>query len=312
MADQPRDNYEIEPDSGIAPQEDLPKPRQVGIPRPEYIEPLNVEEPHEEPRRAPGDQAHRAASDQSRRAQTDESRKSSVKDLDVCPSCGATMRGADNLVCIRCGFDLKTMRHVQTKTGEIDAAEAAAQQASGELQPLIKRGNGDLWLPTILAAVAGIILLIGYLAGARALFPNVIATNEAGQQLINVTAGMRLNAILKTLILIGMIGACGMGALAFTAYLNGMRLARNWDDLKLGVIRMLAIVVTMRLAAFIALPNRALEWTAETIVQLAIFAGLSIALFRIKPGDSPILTGAAVILFVMFWLAAYVVVWATW
>ena len=297
MADQPRDNYEIEPDSEIGSESDLPKPRQVGIPRAEHVQPLDVEDD----------------SDQPRRASSDQSKKSSVKDLDVCPSCGATMRGADNLVCIRCGFDLKTMRHVQTKTGEIDAAEVAAQQASGggELQPLIKRGNGDLWLPTILAAVAGIVLLIGYLAGARALFPNVIATNEAGQ-IVSISAGMRFNAILKTLILIGMIGACGMGALAFTAYLNGMRLARNWDDLKLGAIRMLATVVVMRLAAFITLPNRALEWTAEAFVQLAIFAGLSIALFRLKPADAPIMTGAAVILFVMLWLAAYVVVWATW
>lgn len=310
MADQPRDNYEIEPDSEISPKPDLPKPRQVGIPRAEYVEPLKVEDTSDESARNAGERPTRAGTDSPRRGPVDESRTASVRDLDVCPSCGATMRGIDNLVCIRCGFDLKTMRHVQTKTGEIDAAEIAAQQS--ELQPLIKRGNGDLWLPTILAALAGIVLLIGYLAGARALFPNAVTTNETGQAMINVTAGMRFNAILKTLIIIGMIGACGIGALAFTAYLNGMRLARNWDDLKLGAIRMLAIVVTMRLTSFIALPNRALEWTAEAIVQLAIFAGLSLALFRLKPGDAPIMTGAAVILFVMLWLAGQLVVWATW
>lgn len=217
------------------------------------------------------------------------------------------MRGSEDLVCIRCGFDLKTMKKVSTVTGAVEVSDAPA---GDELEPIIKPGNGEYWLPTILAAISGLLLLIGYLAGASSLFPNLVAATEEGKPLI-ISAGQRIQAILQLIVVISMLTACGLGALAFTAYLNGMRLCKNWDHLQLGAVRMLAIAVTMRLAAFIALP-RPFEWMAEVVLQLAVFAGLSIALFRLKPKDAPIFTGAMAMLFMVMWLFAWVIVWGTW
>lgn len=289
MPDKPDDDYDVdEAAEHPAAHGDGSTSRQPlgrGIPRPEEVEPLKVEGEDDEPPRT-----------------------QSVRDLDVCPSCGGSMRGGDNLVCIRCGFDLKTNKKVQTVTG---AVEVGDEPATGELEPIIKPGNGDLWLPAILAAISGVILLIGYLAGAPALYPHLVADAALKEQALVISAGQRLQAVLQLIVLVGMLKACGLGALTFTAYMNGMRLCRNWDHLKLGAMRMGAIAVTMRLAAFIALPQM-IERLTEAVVQLAVFTGLSIALFGLKPKDAPILTGAMAILFVLLWLSAWVIVWGTW
>ncbi len=285
---QPPENYPIE--STPPSPDDSAQPRMAGqgIPRPSDVEPLAVEPI--------------AGTDPA-------SGRSSVKTLDVCPNCGASMRGTDQLVCIRCGFDLKTMRAVETKVGEIDAAEV--QAAAEATQPLIRPGNGDFWLPTVLACAGGLMLLVGYFAKLPGLFPIAAAKAAADKQAVVITFLDSVQGVLRAAVLVGVFTACGMGALMFLASMLGRKTGKTVDDLKLGAMRLLSMVLITRLVTIISLPPAGLEWIVETIVQLIVFWGLSISLFRLKPRDAATFTGAAVLMIIVIWAAAWSVIWAT-
>ena len=65
-----------------------------------------------------------------------------VKTLDVCPNCGANLPSSDSLVCLRCGFNLKTLQVMATETGE--AAAAGGEIAAVEGVDLLFIGPFDL------------------------------------------------------------------------------------------------------------------------------------------------------------------------
>jgi hypothetical protein len=295
MTSEKPDHYDVEPhkpaggSGGLSP--DFPADMQQSG----ELKPLPVE-PASTPARA-RPVANRVA--ESRPIALD---RPAVKDLDVCPNCGASMRGTDTLVCLRCGFDLKTMKVVKTVTGEV-APESEAEQEKGP--PLVEPGMGDLWLPGAMAVISGALLMICYLAGAHGLFPSTAEGTPA-----DIGPALRFQYLLRFIIFSAMGAACGLGALAFLANMLGMRLVEHISDLKLAAVRMLGIVVTARLAALIDFPSQTLEWITEIVIQIAAFAGLSIVLFRLNPRDALTLAGAAVILFVLLWLGAYMVVWS--
>lgn len=231
----------------------------------------------------------------------------SVTDLDVCPSCGAPMRGPDTLVCTRCGFNLKTMKLVRTMTGvtEVSAATAAPGFGSAgiddeEQLPVISRpGRGDQWLPLGIAGLCGLILLIGYLAGVPGLFP--------GRSDADITFGLRVENLFRFIVMTGMWAGCGMAGLFVVAHLLGMKVG----DWPLAAMRMLAIAAVMQLIRLIGFSMVWLEHAVEIILQLGALAGLSLALFHLKPKEIPTLVGSAVALFLLLWLGSAAVVWAT-
>ena len=217
------------------------------------------------------------------------------------------MRGADTLVCLRCGFDLKTMRIIKTATGETAAPAEHDEELS---RPLVEPGMGDLWLPGGLAGICGLFLLIGYLAGARGLFPQIEAAIAAGQQ-SEIKIGDRFNGILQLIVLLGMWTACGLAGLIFLANMLGKRTVKDLSDFKLAAVRMLGIVTAAHFVAFINFSSAPVEFVVEAILHLAIFAGLSMLLFRLKPRDGLTLTGAALVAFFALWVCAIAIHWAT-
>lgn len=229
----------------------------------------------------------------------------SVKELDICPNCGASMRGEDALVCLRCGFDLKTMRVMKTETGEAVVPDAEKPE------PLVKPGMGDLWMPGIIAALCGGFIAICYLAGVRGLFPAIDAAILEQQRGPEIGIGDRFQGLLRFVVLVSMWTVCGLGALAFLARLLSVPLVARLSDLKLAAMRMLAIVAAARMAALINFDSTTFEWIVEAALQLAIFIGLSIVLFRLNPRDGATLGSSALILFMLLWGAANAVVWAT-
>src|SRR5262245_21124318 len=181
MAEENPEHYGVEPPETPEPPqcEQAAPARRVGVPRSGEAKPLPLED----------QPAERSA------MRDDSGRPSSPKELDICPNCGASMRGAETLVCLRCGFDLKTMRVIQTATGE--SAIPTAEEDEELRRPLVEPGMGDLYLPGIMAGLSGLLLLIGFLAGARGLFPQLEAEIASGAHGADITIGDRLQGILQ-------------------------------------------------------------------------------------------------------------------
>ena len=208
-------------------------------------------------------------------------RGSTVKALDVCPSCGADMPGSLSLVCVRCGFNLKTLKTESTATDE--TAPPDEEAITEEAEPLSSPGRGGLRLPGFMAAGAGCVLAVGYLAGASALY---LAEEVPG-------AGGRFAAVWGELVMVGAMTGCGVAALALVARYS---LQAAFGDVKLAALRVLGAVVSVRLLAFLSLPLRSLELPLEAAAIAAAYTGLLIYFFVLGVRD------AAVAMFVTFML----------
>jgi hypothetical protein len=226
---------------------------------------------------------------------------SGVQALDVCPNCGSPMRGRDTLVCMRCGFDLKAMKVIETETGQTTEEEEEERR-----EPLVEEGAGDPWLPAALAIAAAVVLLIGYLAGAAGLFPQVRSALEEGA-LFSASWDARWGGAARFPLLIALWTMCGFGSLVAAAWLFG----RPFGNVGLGALRMLAIIAIARCVGFLSFPWRLVEFTAEAIAAAAAFFILSMLLFRLKPRDAATVLVVTIVLFLALYVIARIVTWVT-
>jgi len=201
-----------------------------------------------------------------------------IHSLDICPNCGKSMGSTRNLICVHCGFDLKTMKVIQTAKGEV-TVEEVEQTATERWQatPICPPGLGDFITPGVMAAVGFGVLLIGLLAGASGLYPDP----ESG----------RVRGVLAEVVISGMWIAAAAAAVKVLSIL----LERPAGDLRLTFARAAGIVALMRLATFMNLLSNSWEWVLQSALQLPIAAGLSLVLYKIKPRDAAILLGLAII-----------------
>ena len=270
MVDDPKDkSYEVESESANGGETAPAERRQHGhrLAREGEAEPLDLEP----------DKAATPAS------------SSSVKALDVCPNCGAAMPGADTLVCMRCGFDLKRLKVVETATGEIEA-----EPEEKEPEPLSPSGRGDLWLPGALAAGSLLLLSIGYLFGSEGL----LGPEASG--------GDRVSGVIKVLVRTAMVAASGLGGLAVLANVG----ERPLGDLKQAAVRMLGIVSVVTLATFFHAQAAPVEWTIEIILQAGAFMALAVGLYGLNARNAATLLGLTVVTVAAFLLMSWFVVWS--
>ncbi|MCZ6445243.1 MAG: hypothetical protein O6758_03555, partial [Planctomycetota bacterium] len=104
--------------SPAASKESLQQAHSLKVDRPEDAQPLALEPEAPPEKNTPRGEAESSA------GQTE----SSVKALDTCPNCGASMAATDTLLCLRCGFDLKTLKVIKTVTGEAAKVEQLEQE----------------------------------------------------------------------------------------------------------------------------------------------------------------------------------------
>ena len=206
-----------------------------------------------------------------------------VKSLDICPNCGKAMGKTRNLICLKCGFDLKTMKVIETKTGETTIEEIETENKKPKR--VSRRGRGDHWLPGGLAGFSAVFILIGYAIGAAGLFPGE-------------TVG-RFRGFFEEIGLMVIWSVCGLGGLYCFARLQERPVGR-WQ---LAVTRIAGIITTMRLATFLDI-TRVLEWPLEATLQIAIATSLLIFFFRIKPRDAGMLIVIAILIFLILYLLA--------
>jgi hypothetical protein len=209
---------------------------------------------------------------------------SPIKALDVCPNCGSPMGPVDTVVCMRCGFDLKTLKVIKTKTPPpaTPPADQAKPEAETESAALSEPGAGDLWLPALLGAASLLLLATGCLAGFRGLVGGS-AEESAGFFL-------RLGALVKIVLRVAILAGCGLGGLAVLAHIARARLG----ELKLAAVRMAGIMAILNVTAFISTTSRGLEWTIESIVQGLAYVGLTMFFFGLNLRDAVTLLGVTV------------------
>lgn len=220
-------------------------------------------------------------------------RDRSVHGLDVCPNCGSPMRGTDTLVCLRCGYDLKTMQVVKTKTGVVEKDDDAAPPVA------LVRPGGPGWLPGAMLAVGLLVLVVATLAGWRGLFPEVAAEAD-------ITFPTRLLGLARLPVRLAVWTLCvvaGLGAISWRA-------ERPFGDLPLALGRAAGIAAVAMIVTLLRVPWRfgeiALECAGATGVALLLVS----VLFRLKPRDAGQAVLFALGTFVVIAAGAYLVVWA--
>ncbi len=229
-----------------------------------------------------------------------------IETLDVCPNCGESMRDTDTLVCIKCGFDLKTLKVMETETGEtmVTPEETGASATSGD--PLARPWAVDPWAPLALAGLAVAILAVGYLTAQAGLFDEAQIT--AGTDgVAEVAWKHRFVGLAQFPLLIGIWVLCGFGAF----FTGGWMFARPRGDIAIAAARLLAIAATARLTSFISLPYPQLERLVEAGASAAVVFLLIMVAFRLKPRDSGVMLGLGVLAFLVLYSVSGVVAWVT-
>lgn len=233
----------------------------------------------------------------------DKPRRTSKDHDERCPNCGAPMADRHALLCLRCGYDLKRLEVAKTRIGK--PVEVDEEQEKAASTPVSRPGRGDVWLPLAMAGISVLLLIIGHLAGLTALYPDIVATTPQGAE-VTISFGARVTAVLQTLVLIVLWCVCGLAGL----FLLAQALQRPVGEMKLAAARMLGIIATIRLATFIELSPRWVQWLTESLIQGAAFIALSILLYTLKPRDGAMMGGFALAALVALWLCARAMVWA--
>ena len=235
--------------------------------------------------------------------------------LDLCPNCGSPMPGPLEILCLRCGYDMKAMKVVETKTAEAapddetvdDGAEgvtssAELQRGHGMLTP---PGLGGYVLPLALLGGSMFFLTVAYLFGAGPLFPSreglFFDPLTTRYDLEAVPFGRRFITLVKFYIWTMYIGAfytCGLAAVAQLG-------RRPFGPVWLAVARVMGIIGVMQLGLLaFNLDWSGVEFVLERTLQLVLLVSLTMLFFRTTWREA----GTAVVLAIGFALLLYVTV----
>lgn len=287
-----KESYGLEPEDESAPAQPTPRPdHPARQSNPLPVEPEEADAEHVAAPPPPARPSEAPPKPPERRGEA----SASIRALDVCPNCASPLSGPDAVVCLRCGFDLKSLKVIKTAKGTKEVVPEQDDEAA-EAPPLVTPGAGDLWAPAAIAIASLLLLCFGYMAGWGGLF--------GGEDVPGF--GQRAAGLAKMLARTAVWTGAGFGGLWILASMLSARLG----DLKLGAVRILAIVSAVSLVAVIGFDSRALEWTLQLVLQAGAFVGLSMALFRLSARDAATLLGFTVMLVVVLALMAAMVLWA--
>ncbi len=205
----------------------------------------------------------------------------------------------DQLVCLECGFDLKTLKIIDIETGveEIDTEDQREKCLS-------RSGVGDQWLPGGIAAVGAGALMFGYAAGAGGLYSPIAGAGDGAAS--TIAASMRLSELVRLLVSTLLWTGCGVVGIFFTAHILKQRVG----DLRLAVIRLMALVLAAKLMQFIDFPrHQILEHGLEIVLEFAVFIALGMGLFRLALRDAATMAAVTAISFLLLLGASHLVVW---
>lgn len=246
-----------------------------------------------EPEGASASEREEAALPSGKPRRQDETVSFDVGPLDVCPNCGANMPGPEEILCLRCGFDLKVGEVRETMTGIEEAG--APDEDEAERPALVPPGRGGVMVPAVTAGLALLFMCIMHLAGFHGLFPS-------GEEIDPPGVAARFGGMFRFLFFAAVFSGCFYAGLMVIARLE----ARPLGDPQLAFARSLVIAALCLLATLLPAPfgSRFLEWTGQVILMAPIFLGLTLLLLNLTPRDSARLGGVvALIMFALFGVA---------
>ena len=253
------------------------------------LDPADEEEPVGD--EAPPEQTDEAGDDQPKPS----AKASHIGGLDICPNCASPLGGVDTVVCLRCGFDMKTLKVLKVETGETVEPEADEPE---QAEPLCVPGTGGVGLPAAMAGVSLVLLALGYLFGARGLF--ALTADET------VGFGARVGGLAGMLVRTGGLALAGMGGLSVLSHM----LDRRFGGTQLAAVRFLGIFAVLGLLTFFNLQSSAMESTMEVIFQAVLFVGLASVFFRLSVRDAATLMGVTVCAVIILLLVSALVLWS--
>jgi len=208
------------------------------------------------------------------------------------------MGGADAVVCLRCGFDLKSLKVIKVQTGGTVEPESEPDEPDEAAAPLCEPGLGDPGLPIAMAVGGMVLLALGYLWAAGGLV-------EAGE---DGPAGMleRLGGMIKMLVRTGVLALAGLCGLSVLAHMLDTRIG----NVKLAAVRMLGIFAVIGLLTFFNADSQTLEGAVELVCLALAFMGLATVLFRLTVRDAATLMGLIVFSVIGLLLLSALVMWA--
>jgi hypothetical protein len=231
-----------------------------------------------------------------------------------CPSCGAPMPGEEEVVCLRCGFDLSAARKIEVRTG-VEEVEPAIPEEERK-PPLTPAGRGGLHLPAIVAGAALLIMTIAFLAGASGLYPTVNGRHVRGSAGIPFDVevdfteshpgfGRALLSLLRFYIMSAVFAGSAVGGLYVLSKLERRRIG----DYNLAAVRCLAIVAVSEITLLFGLDY---GWgLAEWIIQFIVMAGLFFAgaryFFKVNNQEAAEFGGVSMLFLAIFVLIAEVI-----
>ncbi len=237
-----------------------------------------------------------------------------------CPNCGKPLPGDDSVVCVSCGYDL---RSVQIRPTIIQSAEV---RAAGTGQKSDTESRQDLGidpssLPLLrpfpnwrvcvgVAAACAIVMIAAYLAGYGGLFPTDegrFADATGAFTADAPIAAARLMGVAKFLLFRLVLLGCGLLALNVHSHLRGI----PTGSLRGVAAAMAAVVSVAGLMMLLSMSNRAFEHFVEIVGQGALAVLVMLGLFRLKPTEALLVIGIGLLVVVFAVLGAHVIVWAT-
>jgi hypothetical protein len=217
-----------------------------------------------------------------------------------CPNCGQPLPNDDSIVCVKCGFDLRTVEIRTTAVGP-------AVEAPPPPRPLTRDGI-SFRVTAITAAVAVAIMLIAYLSGAAGLFPRQEGLFLGADYKFNLA---RPQAWAR---LFGLLSFIGQRAIFFLATYAAIAVQSHLKSAPMGnrtvaAAHIACIVCISGLLLLIALPHPGIEAAIELLGQAAIGALGLMTLFRFRPAEAVITLGITILALIILIGGAHLIAW---
>jgi len=238
----------------------------------------------------------------------DESEEPPQRSLDICPNCTADIDETMQMVCMNCGYNLRTMKVERTVAGveERDPDEELDEHGRVKRPPLSPPGRGGTVLPLVIASGCAIALLAGLLAGHHGLFAAYVNAQDAEPASVVVGWATRFTGMLRYVVNTG----TWAGVVLASLWLFARVMEQPLGEANLVLARAVGMACAMKLASLVPVTTQAIRFPLEMGGHFAILFGLAMAFLKMSPKTAGFFTLMTIIVMMITYLASTLIVWS--